>query len=59
MVTGSVTMADSYFLTRVTSAACRSTDMFLWMNPMPPSAAMAMAMYASVTVSMAAETMGM
>ena len=57
-VMGSETTADSYFFTRFTSAACRSTDMFLWMNPIPPSAAMAMAMRDSVTVSMAADTMG-
>ena len=46
-------------LTRSTSAACRSTDMFLCSTPMPPARAMAMAMSASVTVSMAAETSGM
>jgi len=33
--------------------------MFLWMMPMPPSWAMAMARRASVTVSMAADTSGM
>ena len=33
--------------------------MFLWMTPMPPSCAMAMAMRASVTVSMAADSSGM
>ena len=59
MVMGSLTTADSYFLTFTTSAACSSTVRFLWMNPSPPTAAMAMAMRASVTVSMAAETMGM
>jgi len=32
--------------------------MFLWMNPSPPSCAMAMAVRASVTVSMAALTSG-
>ena len=44
--------------TRSTSAACRSTDMFLWSTPMPPARAMAMAISLSVTVSMAAETSG-
>ena len=44
--------------TRSTSWACRSIDMFLWMTPTPPSRATAMAMLASVTVSMAAETRG-
>ena len=33
--------------------------MFLWMMPMPPSWAMAMARRDSVTVSMAAERIGM
>jgi hypothetical protein len=46
-------------LTRSTSAACRSTVMFLWSTPMPPARAIAMAISASVTVSMAAETSGM
>ena len=32
--------------------------MFLWITPMPPSRATAMAMSASVTVSMAAERKG-
>jgi len=46
-------------LTLSTSAACRSADMFLCSTPMPPERAIAMAMSASVTVSMAAETSGM
>jgi hypothetical protein len=33
--------------------------MFLWMTPMPPAWAMAIAIGASVTVSMAAATSGM
>jgi hypothetical protein len=45
--------------TRSTSAAWRSMGMFLWMIPMPPSRAMAMAIRDSVTVSMAAEIRGM
>ena len=36
-----------------------SIGMLLWMTPMPPSRAMAMAMRYSVTVSMAALMMGM
>ena len=46
-------------LTRSTCSACMSIDMFLWMTPMPPSRAMAMAMRYSVTVSMAALMTGM
>src|SRR5512137_1831312 len=59
MVMGSPTTADSNFFTLWTSAACSSTVRFLWMKPIPPLCAMAMAMRDSVTVSMAAETMGM
>ena len=44
--------------TRSTSAACRSIDMFLWSTPMPPARAIAMAISDSVTVSIAAETIG-
>src|SRR6266853_1130058 len=50
---------DSLRFTRSTSAAWRSMDMFLWITPMPPSRAMAIAMSDSVTVSIAAETSGM
>ena len=57
-VIGSRIIPLSDRLTRSTSSACRSTDMFLWTTPTPPSRAMAMAMPASVTVSMAAETRG-
>src|SRR5690242_4905472 len=59
MVTGSTTMPLSYFLTLVTSSACCWMVRFLCTNPSPPSCAMAMAVRASVTVSMAALTMGM
>ena len=45
-------------LTRSTSAACRSMDMFLCSTPIPPARAIAMAISDSVTVSMAAETSG-
>ncbi|CPO34007.1 Uncharacterised protein [Bordetella pertussis] len=58
-VTGSMTMPNSWRLTRATSLAWSSADRFLWMIPIPPSCAMAMARRASVTVSMAADTSGM
>ena len=45
-------------LTRSTSDACSSIDRFLWMMPMPPCCAMAMASRDSVTVSIAALAMG-
>ena len=45
-------------LTRSTSAACRSIDMFLCRTPIPPARAMAIAISDSVTVSIAAETSG-
>src|SRR5262249_51881088 len=51
-------MPDSERFTLSTSAACASMGMFRWMKPIPPSWASAMARGASVTVSMAAETMG-
>jgi hypothetical protein len=57
-VTGSTIIPDSERLTLSTSAAWASMVMFLWMIPIPPSWAMAMARGASVTVSMAAEMMG-
>src|SRR5262245_11282454 len=44
--------------TRSTSDACSSIDRFLWMIPMPPCCAMAMARRDSVTVSIAALTSG-
>ena len=44
--------------TRSTSAACRSIDMFLWITPIPPARAIAIAISDSVTVSIAAETSG-
>ena len=59
MVTGSRIMPLSLFLTFSTSRRCRATGMFLWMMPMPPMRAMEMAIAASVTVSMAAESRGM
>ena len=59
MVTGSLTTPDSKRLTRETWIACISAVMFLWIMPMPPSCASAMASGASVTVSIAADTTGM
>src|SRR3569832_2388377 len=58
-VMGSLMTPASYFLTRLTCSACSWADIFLWMMPMPPSCARAMARRASVTVSIAADTSGM
>ena len=58
-VIGLTIMPLSERLTASTSLACSSIDRFLWMTPMPPCCAMAMAMAASVTVSIAALTSGM
>ena len=58
-VIGLRTMPLSNFLTIETCWACCSIVMFLWMMPMPPSCAMAMASRDSVTVSMAADRIGM
>ncbi len=41
-----------------TSSTCCSMDIFLWIIPMPPSRAMAIAILDSVTVSMAEVIMG-
>ena len=59
MVTGFTTMPDSNFFTRRTCSACASSSMFLWMVPMPPCCAIAIARAASVTVSIAADISGM
>ena len=45
-------------LTRSTSDACSSIERFLWMTPMPPCCAIAMARRDSVTVSIAALSSG-
>jgi hypothetical protein len=58
-VTGSWIIPASERFTLRTMAAWASMERFLWMTPSPPSRAMAMAISASVTVSMAAERMGM
>ena len=57
-VTGSRTSPDSNLLTLSTSTACSSIGMFLCITPMPPLWAMAIAISASVTVSIAADTIG-
>ena len=59
IVTGSTTIPLSVFLTRRTSCACCSGLMFLWMTPIPPCRAMQIAVCASVTVSIAADSSGM
>ena len=58
-VTGSRMTPFSDRLTLATSRVWASTERFLWMMPMPPSWARAMARADSVTVSIAAETIGM
>ena len=57
-VTGSMIIPLSARLTFLTCRACSSMVIFLWSTPMPPSRAIAMAIADSVTVSIAAETMG-
>ena len=58
MVTGLTTMPDSNFLTWRTSSACPAGDKLRWITPMPPACAMAMASRDSVTVSIAADRIG-
>ena len=55
---GSVITPCSLRFTLSTCAACSAMVIFLWITPIPPSRASAMAILASVTVSMAAERMG-
>ena len=59
IVTGSTIIPLSDFLTLSTSMAWLSMLILRWIKPMPPSRAMLMAVSASVTVSMAALTIGM
>ena len=59
MVTGLTTMPDSNFFTERTCATCSSTVRFLWITPMPPCWAMAIAIGPSLTVSIAAASSGM
>ena len=56
---GLVMTPFSLRLTMSTCSAWAPMDIFLWMMPMPPSRARAMAMRTSVTVSMAALITGM
>ena len=58
-VIGSWMTPLSNFLTCWTWRAWSFGDMFLWMMPMPPSCASVIASRASVTVSIAAEMIGM
>ena len=58
-MTGSTIMPDSERFTLSTSAACASIVRFLWITPSPPCCAIAIARRDSVTVSIAAEMMGM
>ena len=58
MVIGSLTTPDSNRLTLSTRFACLWGVKFLWIMPMPPCSASAIAMLASVTVSIAAEITG-
>ena len=57
-VTGSKIIPLSARFTFLTSAACCAIVIFLCNTPMPPSCAIAIAMALSVTVSIAAETIG-
>src|SRR6266536_1129099 len=58
-VIGSTMTPFSERFTFSTSRAWLVTERFLWMMPMPPSCASAIARADSVTVSMGAETRGM
>ncbi len=49
---------DSDRLTDSTIEACDSMAVFLWMTPSPPARAMAMAISDSVTLSIAADMIG-
>jgi len=53
MVIGFTTMPLSNRLTWRTCSACTSGVMLRWMHPMPPAWAIAMAIFVSVTVSIA------
>ncbi len=59
MVRGFTTMPDSNFFTWRTCAACNSGSRLRCRMPIPPACAMAMAIFASVTVSMAEAMIGM
>ena len=55
---GSVMTPFSERFTMSTSSACSSIVMFLWIMPIPPQRAMAIAIWCSVTVSIPAERKG-
>ena len=57
-VTGSFTIPLSYFLTNLICLACSSIDIFLCIIPIPPSPASVIAIWDSVTVSIAADNIG-
>ena len=57
-VTGSIIIPDSALFTNLTSLDWSSIDRFLCITPIPPSLAIAIAILLSVTVSIAAETIG-
>ncbi len=57
-VTGSMIIPLSARFTFLTFIACCSMVIFLCKTPIPPSCAMAIAIFDSVTVSIAAETIG-
>src|SRR6266511_1647700 len=57
-VTGSTIIPASERFTLSISPACACTERLRWTIPMPPSRARAIAMRASVTVSIAADTIG-
>ena len=59
IVIGLITIPLSNRLTARTAAACASRSMLRWRTPMPPSCASAIAMSASVTVSIADDSNGM
>ena len=59
IITGSRTNPDSNRFTELTFAACSSIVIFRWITPIPPACAIAIAMRDSVTVSIAAEIIGM
>ena len=57
-VTGSIIIPDSERFTALTLADCSSIVMFLCNTPIPPSRAIAIAILLSVTVSIAADIIG-
>ena len=59
IVTGLTTMPDSKRFTWRTAATCSSGVRLRWSTPMPPNCAMAIAICASVTVSIAEDRIGM